>query len=54
MMTLCLNLLLRIYPYHNLKQVTCAEVSSELHDESGKCDVPAAALDALENFSVLE
>ena len=37
-----------------LEASTCAEVSCELHDESGKCDVPAAALDTLENFSVLE
>ena len=37
-----------------LEASTCAEISCELHVESGKCDVPAAALDALENFSVLE
>lgn len=37
-----------------LEASTCAEISCELHDESGKCEVPAAALDALENFSVLE
>ena len=37
----------------HLEASTCAEVSCELRNESGKYDVPAAVLDALENFSVL-
>ncbi|PFX31813.1 Bloom syndrome protein-like [Stylophora pistillata] len=37
-----------------LEASTCAELSCELHDESGKFEVPAAALDLLENISISE
>ena len=48
------ELAVEILSLSQLEASTSAEVSCELHDESGKCDVPAAALDAFENFSALE